>query len=157
MPGQLFYSTQIPVSLWFLARNKENGRGLEGKPLRDRHGETLFIDARKLGYMEDRTRRNLSGEDVEKITGAYHAWRGDGVEYADVPGFCKSATLNEIAAHGFVLTPGRYVGTEASADDDEPFVEKMARLTATLDAQFAESARLEASIRENLRVLGFGG
>jgi type I restriction enzyme M protein len=155
MPGQLFYSTQIPVSLWFLARNKENGRGLEGKPLRDRRGETLFIDARKLGCMEDRTRRNLSDEDVERITGTYHAWRGDGGEYGDVPGFCKAATLDEIRAHGHVLTPGRYVGAENLEEDDEPFVEKMARLTATLDARFAESARLEVAIRANLTTLGF--
>ena len=157
MPGQLFYSTQIPVSLWFLARNKRSGRGMEGAPLRDRSGETLFIDARKLGYMEDRTRRNLSDEDIGRITGAYHAWRGDGGEYSDVPGFCKSATLAEVAAHGFVLTPGRYVGTEAGEEDGEPFGEKMARLTVTLEGQFAESARLEGVIRENLRVLGVGG
>ncbi len=156
MPGQLFYSTQIPVSLWFLARNKRSGRGLDNAPLRDRGDETLFIDARKLGYMEDRTRRNLSNEDIQRIAGAYHAWRGDGGEYADVPGFCKSATLKEIAAHGFVLTPGRYVGVNEREDDGEPFAAKMARLTAMLDTQFAESSRLEAAIRENVRVLGFG-
>ncbi len=150
MPGQLFYSTQIPVSLWFLARNKKSGRGMDNAPLRDRHGETLFIDARKLGYMEDRTRRNLSDADITRITNAYHAWRGDGGTYEDVPGFCKAATLNEIAVHGFVLTPGRYVGAEDVADDDEPFAEKMTRLTATLEMQFAESARLEATIRRHL-------
>jgi type I restriction enzyme M protein len=155
MPGQLFYSTQIPVSLWFLARNKENGRGMDGTPLRDRRGETLFIDARKLGYMEDRTRRNLNGEDIGRITGAYHSWRGDGGEYEDVPGFCKSASLNETRAHNHVLTPGRYVGTENQEDDGEPFTEKMARLTAMLETQFAESDRLEAAIRANLAALGF--
>ena len=156
MPGQLFYSTQIPVSLWFLARNKTNGRGMDGSPLRDRSGETLFIDARKLGYMEDRTRRNLSDEDIARITDAYHAWRGDGGDYADVPGLCKSAALDEIAAHGFVLTPGRYVGVEDGDEDSEPFAEKMARLTAILDEQFAASALLEAAIRRNLEVLDVG-
>lgn len=155
MPGQLFYSTQIPVSLWFLARNKKNGRGMDNAPLRDRSGETLFIDARKLGYMEDRTRRNLSNEDIARITDAYHSWRGDSGDYADVPGFCKSATLDEIAAHGFVLTPGRYVGVDEAEDDDEPFGEKMARLTTMLHGQFAESARLEGVIRDNMRLLGF--
>jgi type I restriction enzyme M protein len=157
MPGQLFYSTQIPVSLWFLARNKASGRGMDGAALRDRSGETLFIDARKLGYMEDRTRRNLSNEDIARIAGTYHAWRGDDGEYADVPGFCKSATLEEIAGHGFVLTPGRYVGVDAGEDDGEPFAETMARLVTMLDRQFAESARLEETIRENLRRLEFYG
>ncbi len=156
MPSQLFYSTQIPVSLWFLARNKRSGRGLDGAPLRDRSGGTLFIDARKLGYMEDRTRRNLSNEDIARIAGTYHAWRGDGGEYADVAGFCRSATLEEIAAHGYVLTPGRYVGVDEGEEDGEPFAEKMGRLTATLDGQFAESARLEGVIGENLKGLGFG-
>jgi type I restriction enzyme M protein len=156
MPGQLFYTTQIPVSLWFLARSKKSGRGMDGAPLRDRSGATLFIDARKLGYMEDRTRRNLSDADIERITGTYHAWRGDGNEYEDVPGFCKSATMEEIAAHGFVLTPGRYVGATEAEHDGEPFAEKMARLTARLDEQFVESARLEVVIRENMRTLGFG-
>ena len=156
LPGQLFYSTQIPVSLWFLARNKQNGRGMDNHPLRDRSGEILFIDARKLGRMEDRTRRTLDPEDIAKIAGTYHAWRGDGdAEYADVPGFCKAATLDEVRAHGHVLTPGRYVGAEAVEDDGEPFEEKMQRLVATLEEQFAESARLEGVIRENLRGLGF--
>jgi hypothetical protein len=109
LPGQLFYSTQIPVCLWFLARNKKNGR------FRDRRGETLFIDARKLGTMADRTHRELTDDDIAKIAGTYHAWRGekDAGEYEDVPGFCKSATLEEIRKHGHVLTPGRYVGAEA--------------------------------------------
>src|SRR5215212_5573647 len=111
LPGQLFYSTQIPVSLWFLARNKRNGRGMDGVPLRDRSGETLFIDARKLGYMEDRTRRNLSDADIERITDTYRAWRGDSGDFDDVPGFCRSATLREIADHGHILSPGRFVGS----------------------------------------------
>ena len=157
MPGQLFYSTQIPVSLWFLTRNKRSGRGMDGAPLRDRSGETLFIDARKLGYMEDRTRRNLSNDDIARIADAYHSWRGDGTDYADVPGLCRSATRDEIVAHGFVLTPGRYVGVDESEEDGEPFSDKMVRLTTLLDEQFAESIRLEAVIGENLRGLGFVG
>ena len=157
MPGQLFYSTQIPVSLWFVSRNKKNGKGLEGKPLRDRSGEILFIDARKLGFMADRTHRNLSDEDIARITDTYHNWRGDGNgTYEDVQGFCKSAKLEEVRSHGHVLTPGRYVGAEEVEDDGEPFEEKMKRLTAQLNEQFKESARLEAEIRNNLSKLGYG-
>ncbi|MCX7782058.1 MAG: type I restriction-modification system subunit M [Meiothermus sp.] len=156
LPGQLFYTTQIPVSLWFLAKNKKNGRGMEGKVLRDRSGQTLFIDARKLGYMETRVNRNLSDDDIARIARTYHNWRGDGDgPYEDVAGFCKSATLEEIRTHGYVLTPGRYVGAEAAPDDGEPFAQKMARLTKTLEEQFAEGEKLQAQIRENLRRLGF--
>ena len=157
LPGQLFYSTQIPVCLWFLTRNKKNGR------FRDRRGETLFIDARKLGTMADRTHREMTDADIAKIAGTYHAWRGDkdaGEQlppYADVPGFCKSATLADIRKHGHVLTPGRYVGAEAAEDDGEPFEEKMKRLTATLRAQQAEAAKLDAAIAANLKELGYGG
>ena len=161
MPGQLFYSTQIPVSLWILARNKANGREMDGRPLRDRSGETLFIDARKLGRLVDRTHRDLEPEEIGRIEGTYHSWRGDVAEraepYADVPGFCKAAGIEEIRGHGHVLTPGRYVGVEAAEEDAEPFGEKMARLTAELEGQFAESARLEEAIRGNLRGLGYGG
>ena len=157
MPGQLFYSTQIPVSLWFVSRNKKNGKGQEGKPLRDRSGEILFIDARKLGFMADRTHRDLSDEDIAKIAGTYHHWRGDGAgQYENIPGFCKKATLEEVRTHGHVLTPGRYVGAEEVEGDGEPFEEKMKRLTAQLDEQFKESARLEAEIRSNLSKLGYG-
>jgi len=115
LPGQLFYSTQIPVCLWFLARSKKNGR------FRDRRGETLFLDARQMGSMVDRTHRELTDEDVAKIAGTYHAWRGDAGagKYEDVPGFCRSATLEEIRKNGLVLTPGRYVGAEAAEDDHE--------------------------------------
>ncbi len=153
LPGQLFYSTQIPVCLWFLARNKKNGR------FRDRRGETLFIDARKLGTLVDRVHRELTDADIEKIAGTYHAWRGDqgAGEHADVPGFCKSATFEEIRKHGHVLTPGRYVGAEAAEDDGEPFDEKMKRLTATLREQQAEAAKLDAAIAANLKELGYGG
>ena len=153
LPGQLFYSTQIPVCLWFLARNKKNGR------FRDRRGETLFIDARKLGQLVDRTHRELSEADLARIAGTYHAWRGDkgAGEYEDAAGFCKSTTREEIRTHGHVLTPGRYVGAEAAADDGEPFDEKMTRLSATLREQQAEGARLDAAIAANLRELGYGG
>jgi len=151
LPGQLFYSTQIPVCLWFLARSKKNGR------FRDRRGETLFIDARKLGSMIDRTHRELTDEDIEKIAGTYHAWRGDegAGKYEDVPGLCKSATLDEIAGHHFVLTPGRYVGAEDVEDDDEPFDVKMPRLASVLNEQLATGAKLEDSIRANLKDLGY--
>ena len=154
LPGQLFYSTQIPVCLWFLAKSKaaDSQRGF-----RDRRGHTLFIDARKLGTLIDRVHRELLEADLAKISGTYHRWRGaDGEgDYEDVPGFCKSATTADIAAHGHVLTPGRYVGAEEVADDGEPFEEKMPRLVAELESQFAESAKLEAAIRANLKNLGF--
>lgn len=155
LPGQLFYSTQIPVCLWFLARDKRNHR------FRDRCGEVLFIDARKLGEMEDRTHRRLTDEDIGRIADTYHAWRGEEDtivrvgEYEDVPGFCASVELKDIRKHGHVLTPGRYVGAEAAEEDAEPFEEKMRRLTATLGEQFAESATLEKEIRANLRSVGY--
>ncbi len=155
LPGQLFYSTQIPVCLWFLARNKGN------KHFRDRRGQSLFIDARKLGTMVDRTHQELTDADIERIAGTYHAWRGDPAsrnkaKYVDVAGFCKSAPVDEIRQHGHVLTPGRYVGAEAVEDDGEPFDDKMARLTATLAQQFTDSAKLENAIRLNLKGLGYG-
>jgi type I restriction enzyme M protein len=166
LPGQLFYSTQIPVCLWFLAKNK-NADAKRG--FRDRRKQTLFIDARKLGTLIDRVHRELTDADLEKITNTYHAWRGDSstrnkepgtrnpaAAYADVAGFCKSATTAEIASHGWVLTPGRYVGAEEVEDDGDPFEEKMPRLVAELHAQFAESARLEEAIRKNLEGLGYG-
>ena len=149
LPGQLFYNTQIPACLWFLTRNKKNNK------FRDRRGETLFIDARKLGVLRDRVHRELTEAEVERIAQTYHAWRGEkgAGKYEDVPGFCKSATLDEIKGHSYVLTPGRYVGAEEVEDDDEPFAEKMARLTAQLEEQFSESAKLEVAIKENLRGL----
>jgi type I restriction enzyme M protein len=153
LPGQLFYSTQIPVCLWFLARDKENSG------FRDRRGETLFIDARKLGEMVDRTHRELTEDDIRKIADTYHAWRGqpDLPDYADVAGFCKSATTEEIRDNNFILTPGRYVGIPEREEDDEPFEEKMLRLTDQLYEQFAESERLEEEIRKNMEELGYGG
>jgi len=174
LPGQLFYSTQIPACLWFLARNKNPANGQAGG-LRDRRGEVLFIDARKLGVLVDRTRRELTEEDVQKIADTYHAWRRAGCpsvaegrtpesdrgepnagEYADVAGFCKSATLEDIRKHGHILTPGRYVGAAEQEDDGEPFAEKMARLSAQWREQRAEAARLDAAIEANLRGLGYG-
>jgi type I restriction enzyme M protein len=151
MPGQLFYATQIPVCLWFIARNKRNGR------FRDRRGETLFIDARKLGTLIDRVHRELTDADVAKIAGTYHAWRGDksAGEYADVAGFCKAAKLDDIRKHGHVLTPGRYVGAEAAEEDAEPFEEKMRRLAATLRQQTEDAAKLDKIIETNLKELGF--
>ncbi|MCP9800251.1 class I SAM-dependent DNA methyltransferase [Synechococcus sp. RedBA-s] len=154
LPGQLFYSTQIPVCLWFLAKSK-TADGQRG--FLDRRGHTLFIDARKLGTLVDRVHRELLESDLAKISGTYQRWRGvNGAgSYKDVPGFCKSATTAEIAAHGHVLTPGRYVGAEEVEDDGEPFEEKMPRLVAELQAQFAESAKLEQAIKANLRGLGY--
>jgi type I restriction enzyme M protein len=148
MPGQLFYSTQIPVCIWFLARDKSNGIGRD-KKLRDRRKEILFIDARKLGHMVDRTRREFSDADIEKIAGIYHAWR-EGEGYKDVPGFAAAASHDVIAGHGYVLTPGRYVGAEEAEEDATPFVERFAELQAALEDQFAESARLTGVIRERL-------
>src|ERR1700730_15542379 len=153
LPGQLFYATPIPVCLWFLARDKRNGRFC------DRCGETLFIDARKLGPLVDRVHRELTDADIAEVAGTYHAWRGDrhDGEYADVPGFCKSAALDDIRKHSHVLTPGRYVGAGAAEEDNESFDEKMRRLVATLRQQQAEVAKLDALIVANLRELGYGG
>ena len=157
LPGQLFRSTQIPACLWFLSKGR-----------RDRRGETLFIDARKLGQMADRTHRDLSPEDIARVADTYHAWRGQsknsplpqgegqGEGYTDVPGFCRSATLEEIRKHGHVLTPGRYVGAEPQPDDGVPFEDKMSRLAGEWREQQAEAQRLDAAIEENLKGLGFG-
>lgn len=151
LPGQLFYSTQIPVCLWFLARDKSNGIARNTK-LRDRRAEILFIDARKLGHMVDRTRKEFADADIEKITRAYHAWRGEGKAgvYTDVAGFCKSASLEEIKAQGYVLTPGRYVGAADLEDEDAPFSERFSTLQAVLEVQFLEATALTDKIRESL-------
>ena len=148
MPGQLFYSTQIPVCIWFLAKDKSNGVARD-KTLRDRRGEILFIDARKLGHMVDRTRRELGDDDIRKIADTYHAWR-EGEGFVSVPGFACAAKHDAIAGHGYVLTPGRYVGSEEVEDDGIAFPERFAALQATLDEQFAESARLTEVIRQRL-------
>ncbi len=151
LPGQLFYSTQIPVCLWFLARDRSNGL-VKSDKLRDRRGEILFIDARKLGHMVDRTRKEFSNGDIEKITRAYHAWRGetDAGAYEDVPGFCKAASLEEIRTHNYVLTPGRYVGAADVEEDEVSFAERFASLQSNLDEQFARADQLTATIRAKL-------
>lgn len=164
LPGQLFYSTPIPVCLWFLARDKVGA--IRESPLqRDRRGETLFIDARKLGYLEDRVHRDLTDDDIAKIADTYHAWKMDYSlakadtqvrPYVDVPGFCKSATLEEICAQAYVLTPGRYVGAADIEEDGEPFEKKMARLKTELEVQFNESHKLEKEIQLNLGKLNHG-
>jgi type I restriction enzyme M protein len=152
LPGQLFYSTQIPACLWFLARRKNPAR------LRDRRGEVLFIDARKLGALVDRTRREFSDDDIAKIATAYHAWRGekDAGSYEDVPGFCKASTLEDIRTHNHVLTPGRYVGAADVDDNDVPFEERFAALRAKLEEQFADAEKLTATIRSKLAEVGLG-
>ena len=151
LPGQLFYSTQIPACLWLLARDRHDGR------FRDRRGELLFIDARTLGRMVDRTHRELTDEDIARIAETYHAWRGEegAGDYADVPGFCKAASLEEVRKHGHVLTPGRYVGAAPQEEDREPFEDKMKRLVAQLRGQQDEAAELDAAIAANLEALGF--
>ncbi len=151
LPGQLFYSTQIPACLWFLARGKNPGGGW-----RDRRGEVLFIDARKMGALVDRTRRELSDEDITRIADTYHAWRGEEGTgaYADVPGFCKAATREEIRGHNHVLTPGRYVGAADAEDDEVPFVERFASLRETLEHQFRDSDALKIRIVGALNRVG---
>jgi type I restriction enzyme M protein len=147
LPGQLFFNTQIPACLWFLAKQKAV-----------RQGEVLFIDARKLGKSISRVQVELIDDDIKLIANTVHAWRGDGetdAVYADVPGFCRSVTLAEIARHGHVLTPGRYVGAEEVEDDDEAFAEKMQKLTEKLGEQIAKGAELDALIRQKLGGLGY--
>ena len=143
LPGQLFYSTQIPACLWFLSRNKQNGR------FRDRRGEVLFIDARKLGMLVDRTRKEFLDADVAKIAGAYHAWRGekDADVYEDVPGFCNAATLEDIRSHGHVLTPGRYVGAADIEDDEVPFAERFGVMKHKLEGHFQSGDELNNALR----------
>jgi type I restriction enzyme M protein len=152
LPGQLFYSTQIPVCLWFLARDKRNGR------FRDRREETLFIDARRLGSMVDRVHRELSDKDIMAISSTYHSWRGDpdAGDYEDVAGFCKATTLLEIREHGYVLTPSRYVGTEEAQVGKEPFHDQMSRLVLALSDQQREAHALDERIRASLREIGYG-
>jgi len=151
LPGQLFYTTQIPVCLWFLTRNKNFGK------FRDRRGQTLFIDARKLGTLVDRVHRELSDDEIKQIADTYHSWRGDSGSgtYEDIPGFCKSATIEEIRTHNHILTPGRYVGAADIEKDDEPFEEKMFKLTATLKEQMDKSDKLNKIIWENLKDIGY--
>ncbi|MBL3645518.1 SAM-dependent DNA methyltransferase [Bacillus sp. RHFB] len=150
LPGQLFYSTPIPVCLWFVTRNKA------AKGQRDRKGEILFLDARKIGYMADRTHKEFSEEDIKNIADTFHSWRGTNEQnYEDIAGFCKAATLDEVREHEYTLTPGRYVGLEDVEEDGEPFEEKMLRLTAELSEQFAKSKTLEDEIRQALGGMGY--
>ncbi len=155
MPGQLFYTTQIPVCLWFLTRSKKSD---PKRGYRDRQGETLFIDARSKGSLIDRVHRELSEDEITEIASTYHAWRGEKKDgkYEDIPGFCKASDLDEIKSHNFVLTPGRYVGAAPVEDDGIPFEEKMTELTTTLYRQMRESAELDEVIKKNLAHLGFG-
>lgn len=162
LPGQLFYTTQIPVCLWFLTRNKQaDGSADKNKGYRNRQGETLFIDARNIGSMVDRTHKELTTDDIAHIAQTYHQWRGEekdgGFEnYQDQAGYCKSATLEEIKANDYVLTPGRYVGAAPIEDDGIPFESKMRDLSQTLYQQMQQADELDAVIRKNLEGLGYG-
>lgn len=147
LPGQFFYSTQIPVCIWFISKDKTK----TGKRKRD--NEILFIDARKLGFMADRTHKEFSNEDISRIAETFHKWRDE--DYQDVKGFCKSAPLEEVRKNDYILTPGRYVGLEDTEEDEEPFEEKMVRLTSKLSEQFTKSKELEVQIRHALGVIGY--
>ena len=150
LPDRLFYSTGIPVSLWILNRNKK-----DNPKFRSREHEVLFIDARQLGEMIDRRHRELTEENVSKISETYHEWRNVGGEYEDIKGFCKSVKIADIREHEYVLTPGRYVGIEDVEDDGIPFDEKMENMTAELAELFAKSKHLEEEIRKNLGGIGY--
>ncbi|EKO3613107.1 type I restriction-modification system subunit M [Vibrio metschnikovii] len=154
LPGQLFTNTQIPACIWFLTKNKKGGSSATQKGKRDRRGETLFIDARNLGFMKDRVLRDFTNDDIKKIADVFHAWQS-GTGYEDEKGFCFSAQLADMQKHDYVLTPGRYVGAAEAEEDSEPFTDKMQRLTAQLKSQFAESDRLEKAIKENLAGIGY--
>lgn len=152
LPEKLFFNAGIPVALWFLAKNRS------GDGFRERTNEVLFIDARKLGHMETRTLRTLDAEDIAKIAGTYHSWRNmePEIAYADVPGFSKAASLEEVTSHDFVLTPGRYVGAADVEDDGEPIEEKITRLKAELFSEFDKSVELQSRIRKSLEGLTDG-
>lgn len=149
LPSQLFYNTGIPACLWFLSRDKTNNK------FRNREKEILFIDARNMGHMVDRTHREFNDEDVQTIAQVYHSWRGECGEYEDVRGFCKSVHLDEVKKHDYILTPGRYVGFAEEEEDPEEFEEKMQKLTQRLSEQFKKSDVLEEQIKENLKGLGY--
>jgi len=150
LPSQLFYNTMIPACLWFVTRDKKD------HSFRDRRKQILFIDARNMGVMIDRRHRELTEDDVKKLSSTYHAWRGENkLKYEDVVGFCKSAKLGEVEKNNFILTPGRYVGIQEEAEDDEGFEEKMKRLTAELSEQMKEGQKLDQKIKKNLEGIGF--
>ena len=151
LPAQLFYNTMIPACLWFLAKNKKTD-----KKFRDRSKEILFIDARNLGTMINRRNKELGEKDIAQITDTYHNWRNIKGDYHDIAGFCKAATIDEVLQNNYVLMPGRYVGTEDEVEDLVPFAEKMQTLTATLAEQFAQGEKLQQTIRENLKGIGYG-
>jgi type I restriction enzyme M protein len=158
LPGQLFYSTQIPVCLWFLARDRSNGL-VKSEKLRDRRNEILFIDARKLGHMVDRTRKELTNTEIERIARTYHAWRGEQGAgfYSDIPGFCKAASLEELKVHQCVLTPGRYVGSDKTNRSDADFEQQFLALTTRLYEQLDRGEEMNLSIRSQLKcVVGNG-
>lgn len=149
LPPQLFYNTGIQACLWFLSRDKTNDK------FHDRKDEILFIDARNMGYMADRTHRELSDEDIQQITQVYHSWRGNGEEYEDVRGFCTSVSKNDVKKHDYILTPGRYVGFAKEEEDPEEFEEKLQKLTSKLNEQFKKSDELKKDIKANLKELGY--
>ena len=150
LPSQMFYSTQIPVCLWFVSKSKTK------KNERNHQGEILFIDARNEGFMADRTTKEFSEEDIKKVADAYHAWKGtNDKEYINVAGFCSSASINTVKQQDYILTPGRYVGLEDEIEDSEPFEEKMERLTTLLSEQFIQSHQLEEDIRKALGSIGY--
>lgn len=149
MLSQLFYTTQIPACLWFVSRDRYDHK------FRNRHDEILFIDARKMGSMVTRKNRELTDADIQKISGVYHAWRTISGKYEDVKGFCKAAKITEVEKNGFVLTPGRYVGSDYVEENDGVFEEKMAKTTKELSVQFKESKNLEERIKKNLKSIGF--
>jgi type I restriction enzyme M protein len=149
LPGQLFYTTQIPVCVWVLSRDRRNHK------FRNRTQDVLLVDGRKLGKMIDRTHRALSGEDIASIAGAYHSWRQEDGGYADIPGFCKSATLDEIRHNRYELAPARYVGSGDLEDDDESFAHKMKSLTSLLREQQATGRRLDVEVNAALAGLGY--
>lgn len=149
LPSQLFYNTMIPACLWFLAKNKTNGK------FRNRSSEILFIDARNLGVMVNRKNRELSEKDIKTISDTYHNWRNIKGNYKDIQGFCKSASMTEVAENNYVLMPGRYVGTEDEIEDPLSFDEKMKTLTETLNKQFIETEQLHKTIRQNLKSIGY--
>ncbi len=156
LPGQLFTNTQIPACIWFLTKNKTNGtKTPDGKGKGDRSGKILFIDARENGYMKDRVLRDFKPEEIKEIAETLTNWQQGSDEYDDIPGYCKSATLEEIQKNDYVLTPGRYVGAPEAEDDGIPFPEKMEKLTSRLKTQFEESEALEKKIKENIAGLGY--